>query len=174
MANSSTFSMMLLVLCCLFSGRLFASAANEYKIVGEGQYRVAFWSIYNATLSTPTGKFQGVAQQQPFYLKLQYLRDISKQDLVENTFDQWQKQNIDKAVVAQYKAPLMATFCDVQRSDSFAILVTPNGSQFYFNGAPQGPSFSRKFGVLFAGIWLAENSTATELRQKLIGAHHNE
>lgn len=164
---------------------------ENWSLVGEGRFKFAFWSIYDAYLYTPTGQFEhfkqtntvqtvktqslnpAIAVEQlpaPFYLKLRYLREIEKADLIENTFDQWQKQAVDVAKLKRYKQVLNDTWPDrVIEGETLAIMVTADASQFYFNETPIGSKLDQEFGFIFAGIWLATTTTKPKLRAQLIG-----
>lgn len=151
--------------------------SSTLKLVGKGRFKFAFWSIYDAELYTPSGLYRdndNVVRNLPLYLKLTYLRAIEKQDLVDNTFDQWRKQKLNPDDMAEFRDVLLGIWPDVKESDSLAIEVTASGSQFYFNNKAIGPALSKQFGEFFSGIWLAKNSTEPTLRQQLIGSQQNE
>ncbi|MDO6720443.1 chalcone isomerase family protein [Psychrosphaera sp. 1_MG-2023] len=153
--------------------------ARPLKLVGKGRFKFAFWSIYDAALYTQNGKYidgdnDNYRENLPLYLKLTYLRDIEKQDLVDNTFDQWRKQKLNPEDMAKFRDVLLDIWPNVSASDSLAIEVNSKGSLFYFNDQPIGPQLTTEFGTFFTGIWLAKNSTEPTLRQQLIGSQNNE
>jgi hypothetical protein len=145
---------------------------TEWKLVGKGRFKFAFWSIYDASLYSQTGRFEPKkfgAIDQPIRLKLTYLRDIDKDELVDNTLDQWLQQGFSNKDIIGYKQTLLTTFPDVKENDHLAIEVSSQGSQFYYNDKKIEQAFSTEFGLIFSGIWLADNTTEPGLRNKLIG-----
>ena len=82
----------LLLLLGLATGVSFnALAVPELTTVGEGSYRYLFWQLYDARLATADGEFTGYDQNSPVLLELTYQRDISRQQFIDATIDEWRK-----------------------------------------------------------------------------------
>src|SRR6056297_4075019 len=64
-------------------------AASELEKVGEARLQVMFWSVYDSRLYAEDGVYrQG---KRPLKLEIQYLRDISAEDLVKRTGKEWEE-----------------------------------------------------------------------------------
>ena len=84
---------LLAILCTLvFSGVSMANPLDDLKKVGEAKLKVLFWDVYNSSLYSKTGEYQ--AEKFPQALKINYLRDIDAEDLIERTQDEWEKLGI--------------------------------------------------------------------------------
>jgi hypothetical protein len=87
----------LAVLCTLsFSGVTMANPLSELKKVGEAKLQVLFWDVYNSSLYSQTGQYQ--AESFPQALKIDYLRNIDANDLIEKTQDEWEKLGIENGI----------------------------------------------------------------------------
>ena len=161
------FSVMLLLLMALQ-----AQATPELKTVGEGSYRYLFWQLYDARLATADGAFTDYRQNAPVLLELTYKRDITKQQFIDATVDEWKKLGHSSAEQQQLWAALLQTLWqDVKEGDRLAALLLDDGRvQFYFNGAETGVLDDTAFGAAFFDIWLHPDTSAPKLRRQLIAA----
>jgi hypothetical protein len=156
-------------LCTLFfSGVTMAEPISELKKVGEAKLKILFWDVYNSTLYTQTGEYQ--AEQFPQTLKIQYLRDIDAEDLIERTKDEWEKLGINQELFNQWIPLLTDIFPNIKEGDTLLLNVSENHqSEFFFNGETIGKITDRTFGKSFLRIWLDENCSYPKVRNKLIG-----
>jgi hypothetical protein len=156
-------------LCTLFfSGVTMAEPISELKKVGEAKLKILFWDVYNSTLYTQTGEYQ--AEQFPQTLKIQYLRDIDAEDLIERTKDEWEKLGINQELFNQWIPLLTDIFPNIKEGDTLLLNVSENQqSEFFFNGKTIGKITDRTFGKSFLRIWLDENCSYPKVRNKLIG-----
>lgn len=147
-----------------------AVAVPELATVGEGSYRYLFWQLYDARLATQSGQFESYTQSAPLLLELTYKRDISKQQFIDATVDEWQKLgHSSKEQQQQWAQQLQSLWQDVQEGDTLAALLQDDGSvKFYLNGTETGVLEDGAFGTAFFDIWLHPNTSAPKLRRQLI------
>ncbi len=146
-----------------------ATTAN-FKTVGEGNYSYWLWDLYHARLQTPDGRFVDYQQSAPLQLELTYARDITKQEFIDATLEQWKIQQ--GAVLKAHKiwaGELNALWRDVKKGDKLTAVLRSDGIvQFYFNGESLGSTTDPAFGHTFFDIWLSEKTTAPKLRKQLL------
>jgi hypothetical protein len=68
-------------------------AWGQWQVVGEAQLSWLFFDVYRSQLLAPQGIYE-VSEDvspHPIALRIQYQRDISRQQLLDATLDQWQK-----------------------------------------------------------------------------------
>ena len=160
---------LLAVLCSLvFTGVSVANPLDDLKKVGEAKLKVLFWDIYNSSLYSKTGEYQ--AEQFPQALKVNYLRDIDAEDLIEKTQDEWEKLGIKQVTFSQWIPLLTNIFPDIKKGDTLFLSVSEDQqSEFFFNGKTIGKITDQTFGKNFLRIWLDENCSYPKVRNKLIG-----
>ena len=116
---------LLAVLCTLvFSGVSMANPLDDLKKVGEAKLKVLFWDVYNSSLYSKTGEYQ--AEQFPQALKINYLRDIDAEDLIERTQDEWEKLGIKQVTFSQWIPLLTNIFPDIKKGDTLLLSVNEN------------------------------------------------
>lgn len=149
-----------------------ALAMPELKTVGAGSYNYLFWRLYDARLATADGNFLGYQQSSPVLLELTYKRDISRQQFIEATVDEWQKLGLTSAEQQQQWAlQLQSLWQDVKEGDRLAALLLHDGRvQFFFNGTETGILADNAFGAAFFDIWLHPDTSAPKLRRQLLAA----
>ena len=65
---------------------------ERLQLTGEARLKVLFWNVYDARLFTADGNY--VDDRYPVALQLNDLRDIDKDDLVDETLNQWRQQGL--------------------------------------------------------------------------------
>lgn len=136
--------------------------------VGQGKFTYYFWDVYNATLYAPEGQWN---QSGPFALTLEYLRDFEGRDIAKRSIEEMEKQGAtNKQQLSDWQAQMEQIFPDVEDGDALTGVVTREGNtRFFFNGSLIGEVEDPAFTQRFFDIWLAENTSEPELRQKLLG-----
>lgn len=138
------------------------------RLVGEGKLTVWFWDVYEAQLFSQNGRYQ--EQAYPLALRLTYLRDFDKKDLVSETRKQWEKlgfKNNDQQ--QQWLSVLNDQWRDVKEGDSITLYIDGDKtSQFYLNQEALGEMKDQAFSEAFLAIWLSENTSAPKVRKQLI------
>ena len=100
--------------------------------------------------------------------EITYQRDITKQQLIERTVEQWQKMKITDIDYRAYVAELNNLWPNISSGDKLALQVGDSSSHFYFNDNYLGSVEGQQFAQLFLGIWLSPNTTEPELRKTLL------
>ncbi|BDX08519.1 chalcone isomerase family protein [Planctobacterium marinum] len=143
---------------------------KSMKLVGEGKLSFLFWDIYYARLYSADGRYQ--EQAYPLALELTYLRDFTKQQLVEETAKQWKKLGFEDETKTQtWLSRLSELWPDVEEKQSITLYIdNQNRSFFYFNAELLGQIDDAEFSQAFLAIWLSEDTSAPEVRKKLIAS----
>jgi Chalcone isomerase-like len=161
--------LILLTSLCLTPAIAKENPAAEMKLVGQAKLSVLFWDVYDSSLYTPSGRFEGITA--PLKLKLVYLRNITARELVDATREQWQKQGLYRIEHESWLQQLQSMWPDVKPGDSITLdWSSPQRSRFYFNEILVGSIESADFGQQFAAIWLSEKTEYPKVRKQLIGA----
>jgi hypothetical protein len=167
-----------LILLILFSCPLKANEylpieaiESTYTKIGSALFSVLFWDIYNSTLYSDSGAYVEGDTKQTLIFKIDYLKDITRDDLIERTVEQWQHIGISEKVYNQFLPTLTKIWPDIASGDSLTLLVKNQESFFYFNGDLIGNIKQNAFGPLFLSIWLSEKTSQKSLRIKLLGEH---
>ncbi len=137
------------------------------QLVGHSSYRVMFWHVYDARLYASSINFS-FPESAPFQLSLEYKRGFNKQQILGETLKQWQQQGL--TIPTHWKETMEILLPDVRAGDQVSLhvdgdyraVMTNNGSVI---GRINDPDLS----IAFAGIWLAENTTHPEFRERLLG-----
>lgn len=140
----------------------------ELKKVGEAKLKVLFWDVYHSSLYSQTGEYQ--AEQFPQALKIDYLRDIDADDLIQRTQEEWEKLGIEEKEFSQWLPLLTDIFPNIKKGDTLLLHVSENHqSELFFNGKTIGKITDPTFGKNFLRIWLDKNCSYPKVRNKLIG-----
>ncbi len=143
-----------------------ATPLADLKQVGKTELNWLFWKVYDIRLLSADGQYQ--PQQYPLAIAIKYARDISSQQLVETTVDEWSRQSIDWK--PDWESKLATLWPDVSEGDEIILRVNPDlSSRFYFNDQMIGNIEDRQFAPAFLSIWLSENTREPELRNRLTG-----
>lgn len=145
-----------------------ANPISDLKKVGEAKLKVLFWNVYNSSLYTTSGQYR--PDSFPQALRIEYLRDIEAEDLLESTQEEWEKLGLSPETFTPWLAQLADIFPNISEDD--ILLLTVEGGQkstFFYNGKIIGEVTDPGFGESFLRIWLDENSSYPKLRNKLIG-----
>lgn len=147
----------------------------RWKTVGQATLTWGPFTVYDSQLLTPAGRWQ--PDQWPLALVITYRRDITRQDLLDATLEQWQAQGIgSEQQRTAWLDQLKAIWPDVNNGTRLAFQADSDGGQFYWqkSGAqaaivPIGPRFSPAFRDAFLNIWLSPSTTYPDLRRELTG-----
>ncbi|WP_181901732.1 chalcone isomerase family protein [Thalassotalea euphylliae] len=135
-------------------------------LVGKAKFSVLFWDIYDSALFTYDGKYQA---DEAFLFEINYLRDISRDDLIERTVEQWQHLGVDSIKYQPFLADLANIWPNISKGDQLAMWTDGRSTAFYFNQAFRGQIADPAFSQLFASIWLSPQTSQPKLRKKLLG-----
>ncbi|MDR8524882.1 MULTISPECIES: chalcone isomerase family protein [Shewanella] len=142
--------------------------APVFKEVGRGEMQWWWFSLYRARLLTLDGDYS--SGEYPVMLDIEYYQDIPSDRLVEATLDQWQHIGVSEQDQQQWLSAISAVWPDVTEGDSLSLkVISPDSSQFYFNGEPLAEPLPKGFSNDFLAIWLSEQTSRPELRKQLLG-----
>ncbi|MFO6425286.1 chalcone isomerase family protein [Motilimonas sp. KMU-193] len=148
---------------------LSASPIQGLKAVGSGSMDWLFFTLYDATLYSPSGRYQ--AQQYPLALQIEYRKNIASEDLVIATKEQWQHLGLNNPQQSSWLAQLAKLWPDVKEGDVLTFVADSSSEgRFYFNQRLLGQVEGGDFATSFIAIWLSEQTSRPSLRKQLIGA----
>lgn len=149
---------------------------GQWKVVGEAQLSWLFFDIYRSQLLAPQGTYalSNDVSPHPVALRIEYQRDISREQLLEATLDQWEKMGIDKETRSRWIAKLYDIFPSV--ADGHQLIYVTDGSlgSFYYLNSDKpmqkvGRIEDESLNDGFLSIWLGNNTQYPKLRAQLIG-----
>tara|TARA_R110000737_G_scaffold324376_1_gene337313 strand:- start:353 stop:976 length:624 start_codon:yes stop_codon:yes gene_type:complete len=142
---------------------------HSFTLLGKAKFSVLFWDIYESQLLTSDGRhpFSNTCQHSLF--EIQYLRDISKKELIENTVAQWQYLALDENEYRSFVPLLENIWPDIKAGDQLSMLNQIGMTSFYLNEKKIGDIASLTFAKAFLSIWLDKNTSEPKLRKKLLG-----
>lgn len=141
----------------------------NFKTVGKAKFSVLFWDIYNSTLYTQAGRYLHDNSSESLFFEIEYLKDITAEDLLERTAQQWEHLNVPELVYSKYLPALKTIWPDISSGDKLTLFVQNQQSVFYFNHEKVGVIEEADFSKLFLDIWLSPNTSQTQLRKELLG-----
>lgn len=148
----------------------------RWRKVGDATLTWGPFTLYTSRLLTPDGRYTGPEQDRA--LLITYQRDISRDDLVEATRDQWQAQGFleREPQSAGWLRMLQGLWPDVTPGTQLAFVVQDKQGQFWYRASaaqtaftPLGPVQSDAFSRQFLAIWLDPRTQYPDLRQQLTG-----
>ncbi|CAM2973412.1 chalcone isomerase family protein [Vibrio mytili] len=150
---------------------------RDWKTVGEAQLTWFIFDVYSSRLKSPNGQYMvsDDVSPHPFALEIRYQRDISKQQLLEVTEEQWQKLGFDQVSRSNWISELNKMFVDVRKGDELTYLTDGKTGQLIYRQANDATYYKR--GVVsdesmndaFLSIWLSPRTEYPLLRKQLIG-----
>jgi hypothetical protein len=141
----------------------------KFKEVGKAQFTVLFWDIYNSALYTKSGRYSHENSPDSLIFEIEYLKDITAEDLLERTVQQWKHLNIPEVEYSQFIPRLKAIWPDISSGDKLTMLVQKKQSVFYFNQLKVGHIEQETFSKIFLDIWLSPETSQKKLRRQLLG-----
>ena len=158
----------IIILCVMFTSMTLASPLQGLSSTGQAKLTWYFISVYRAELYTQTGQFS--YEQYPQALEIEYLQNISTQDLIDATREQWDEQQMLHPQRREWLQQLGTIFPDVTKHDKLTFVVDKQGNnQFYYNQQLVGGIANKAFSQAFLDIWVSVKTTYPRLRNKLIG-----
>ena len=149
-------------------------SSGEFITTGEATFSLLFWDLYKSSLKTTSGKYPISLEQDRLIFHIDYFADISSEDLINRTIEQWQHQRVPKEAYSSYIEQLHSIWPNITKGDSLAVLVEAEQSSFYFNDRYIGVIADKAFGKLFVNIWLDKNTSQPALRAQLLGENLHE
>lgn len=152
---------------------------NYWAAVGEAQLSFLFFDIYKSTLLTPTGEYQlGTdVSPHPLALSITYQRQISQQELLDATVEQWQKLGYSRGDTTSWQSRLQAVFPNVEEGHQLIYVTDGESGQFYSRKPDTDSAGGNLIGQVddeslndaFLAIWLSPKTQYPKLRENLLG-----
>lgn len=159
----------LLLALAVVANSALANPIQNLNEVGSAKLKVLLWNIYESSLYTPSGRFQGI--EPGLALELEYRRNIPKKEFVKYAREEWQKQSLYNARSEDWLASISDILPNVKKGDVIVLKVnSQKESEFYYNNQFIGKLGSENFTNQFLSIWLSANTSYPKLRDKLVGA----
>lgn len=139
--------------------------------VGGGELRWMGFSIYDASLWTSSGRFQGFVPGETVALSLWYQRAFKREQLLSITETAWRRLGeLDAATRDRWLAELGRAWNDVEPGHNVTTVVVPGGpTRFYDQRGRFAEVRDPAFGPAFLAIWLHPESVVRDLRERLLG-----
>lgn len=150
---------------------------RQWKMVGQAKLTWFIFDIYESRLRAPDGRYQVSADvsPHPFALEIYYQRDVTKQQLLEVTDEQWQKLGVKQQRRQQWLSELNKMYPNIKKGDELAYVTDGKAGQFLYRRAgdasPKTVGYVEDEGLndAFLSIWLSPNTEFPKLREQLIG-----
>ena len=134
--------------------------------------RMTFWGfeVYDARLWTQPGFDPAQLRRHHFALELQYLRRLDGAAIASRSLDEMRRVGrFTESQGEAWLARMRELFPDVRNGDRITgVHKAGEGAEFWFNGQRRGLVADPQFAELFFGIWLHPNTSAPELRERLL------
>lgn len=149
---------------------------EKWPTVGRSSLSVFFFNIFQSELKTPTGEYQDSSEltSQPLALSIVYQRDISKQQLIAATKEQWVNLGYDSQIQQSWLTELEAIYTSVKRGEKLVYITDGVTGEFHFYKNNQsakklGEITNESLNSAFLSIWLSPSTEYPAHREKLIG-----
>jgi len=162
--------LMVLVLACSLTGLhaapVFTNLLPGAQQVGQGVFKRFGWSIYEATLYAPGGRFD---PNKPYALSLTYERTIAGDRLVQASLDEMRKLGAPVDERPQWGPALSRVLPSVSKGVTLTGVYRPGeGATFYQQDQETG-QIDDALARMFFAIWLDPRTSEPSLRQSLLG-----
>ncbi|MFT5521871.1 MAG: hypothetical protein ACI9IA_002477 [Enterobacterales bacterium] len=148
-----------------------SSSQEKLELVGESKLSFLFWDIYDIKLFAKAGKY--IDKQLPIRLELKYQREISSEELVDETNKQWERFELDIERKKDWLNQLKDIWPNVKESDIISFHIdSQNHTWFYFNKNFIGKIEDQEFSRHFSLIWLDINGAYPKITKQLLGDKH--
>lgn len=134
--------------------------------------RMSFWGfeLYDARLWTQQGFEPGRFAAHSFALELNYLRRLDGQAIARRSLEEMRRVGrFTDSQAQEWLSRMRELFPDVRSGDRITgVHKAGEGAEFWFNGQRRGLVADPQFAELFFGIWLHPNTSAPDLRERLL------
>lgn len=146
---------------------------GDYQLqrVGAGELSWLGRPVYQASLWTPGGRFDGYVPGEPVALSLWYQRDFSRDELIRITSTAWRLLgSVPAGQRERWITTLRSFWSDVGPGQNVTTVVIPGrATRFYDHRGFMGQVDDPAFGPAFLSIWLDPRSVVGDLRVQLLG-----
>jgi hypothetical protein len=145
---------------------------ENFTLVGKTTFSILFWDLYQSDLLTTSGNYPIQGNNDKLIFNIHYLTDISSDDLIKRTVEQWQHLGLTPNEYKLYLPILARIWPDINKGDRLSLFINYNQSSFYLNYKFIGKIDSPAFSQIFLDIWLSDNTSQPELRLELLGKNN--
>jgi len=156
-----------LTLSSVFAAPTFTSLLPGAQQVGQGMFKRFGWSIYEASLYAPEGRFN---PRQPYALALTYERTISGDRLVESSLEQMRKLGAPVDERPNWVTELARVLPSVSKGVTLTGVYRPGEGAIFYQMNIETGRMDDDLARWFFAIWLDPRTSEPSLRQALIGA----
>lgn len=143
------------------------SLVPDAQKVGSGRLTYLFMPVFDATLYGPQGRWQA---DQPFALRLDYLRPLKGKAIARNSVEEMRRQGAPEASLKIWGAQLEAIIPDVGQGVSITGVREATGATGFYSGDKRlGGVSAPEFATYFFAIWLGAKTSQPALRKQLLG-----
>ena len=141
--------------------------ADDWQVVGHGVFSWSVFRVYRIALHAIGAYGDGAT----FALDLNYLRNVSAQQITEASVQEMQRIcGIEAGVLQVWATELLEILPDVTLGDRLIGVFVPTQGVWFFDaehslGSIEDPLFCEAF----SAIWLDPKTRATKLRAALLG-----
>lgn len=148
-----------------------ARYSAQWHVHGQGLFTWSVFRVYRAALHV-TGN--GFSADSMYALDLNYLRNVSAQQIVQTSVEEMQRiAGVDAATAEHWGELLLGILPDVKLGDRLIGVFEPGvGVSFFGSDGALGEIADPGFVHAFAAVWLDEQTRAPGLRAKLLGLEH--
>ena len=141
---------------------------DNYQQLGQCQLSWLWLDVYKATFFTRTGKYH--SDEYPQLLVITYLRNISADDLIKATVEQWQHLNYSADDIKAWQQAIKGIWPNISKNDNLSFeVINENHGRFFYNQVYLQDVKDKGFAKAFISIWLSKNTSQPKLRQQLLG-----
>lgn len=145
-----------------------ANPTENLQMVGSAKLKVLFWDVYESYLYSSEQTYK--PDTYPVALRIRYLRDIDKEDLLDRTDKEWEDLGLSAEQRKAGLSHVKDVWPDISKGDELMITIDESReSTFYYNEEYIAHIDDKAFGQQFLDIWLSENCSRPELRKQLLG-----
>jgi len=135
--------------------------------VGQGSFKRFGWSIYEAKLYAPNGRFD---TRTPYALSLTYERTIAGDRLVQASLDEMRKLGAPVDDHPQWGSELARVLPSVSKGVTLTSVYRPGEGAVFYQMDLEIGRINDDLARWFLAIWLDPRTSEPGLRQALIGA----
>lgn len=141
------------------------------NLIGQGKYTYWGFDVYVVSLWAAEPALNAEQwQTQRVALELNYLRDFKGADIAKRSIDEIHTQSpLGKSKASTWLKVLEDIFPNVSKGQTLTGIYMPNtGAVFLYDDTLQGEIKDLEFAKRFFDIWLSPQTSAPELRKRLL------
>lgn len=150
---------------------------ESWPTVGESSLSWLFFKLFNSELKSPTGEYEESADitPHPMALSIIYHRDISKEQLIQATQEQWAHLGYNNTLQEEWILELQEIYTSVQKGERLVYITDGETGEMHSYRESQAPVKlgeirSETLNDAFLSIWLSPGTEYPRHRAKLIGS----